>query len=207
LVTARVWHHRVVRSSVAAVRDLVLGLVPGDDLEAEHRADSLRWLESTDDVFRRIKPATPSRHLVSYVVPVDPAEESVLLVDHVNAGLWLPPGGHVEPEEHPLRTAHREADEELGISPARFHAVPLFLTVTDTVGLDAGHTDVSLWFVVEHGRGDTITVDRDEFRGARWWQRSELERADPARFDPHLFRFLVKFWSGRGDGRHPLPEP
>jgi 8-oxo-dGTP diphosphatase len=181
-----------MRSSVAAVHDLMSGLVPGDDLEAEHRADSLRWLESTDDVFRRIRPARPPRHLVSYVVPVDPADGSVLLVDHVNAGLWLPPGGHVEPDEHPLRTAHREAGEELGIFPARFHPVPLFLTVTDTVGIDAGHTDVSLWFVVEHGRGDPLTVDRDEFRGARWWSPSELEGVDPARFDPHLFRFLAK---------------
>jgi 8-oxo-dGTP diphosphatase len=35
----------------------------------------------------------------------------ILLVDHVNAGLWLPPGGHVEPDEDPEVTARREARE------------------------------------------------------------------------------------------------
>ena len=46
----------------------------------------------------------------------------VLLVNHINAGLWLPPGGHVEPDEHPAQTASREALEELGIAerPASF---------------------------------------------------------------------------------------
>jgi hypothetical protein len=97
---------RRVRSSVAVVYDLVSALTPADDLEADHRQDVLRWLQSTDDVYRRVKPATPPGHLVSYVVPIDPTDGSVLLVDHINAGLWLPPGGHVEPDEHPGRDGH-----------------------------------------------------------------------------------------------------
>jgi 8-oxo-dGTP pyrophosphatase MutT (NUDIX family) len=99
----------------------VSALAPVDEVEADHRRDMLRWLESTDDVYRRVKPATPPRHLVSYVVPVDPTDGSVLLIDHINAGLWLPPGGHVEPDEHPAETASREAEEELGIVDADVH--------------------------------------------------------------------------------------
>src|SRR5687767_6005686 len=106
---------RRMRSSVAVVYELVSALAPADDVEAYHRQEVLRWLQSTDDVYRRVKPATPLRHLVSYVVPIDPTDGSVLLVDHINAGLWLPPGGHVEPDEHPAETANREAREELGI--------------------------------------------------------------------------------------------
>lgn len=179
--------------SVAAVRDLVSGLVPGDGLEKRHRLETLDWLRSTNDVFRRVKPATPPRHLVSYVVPVDP-DGSVLLVDHVNAGLWLPPGGHVEPDEHPARTAAREAREELGIDPDAnvFPEKPTFLTVTSTVGIDAGHTDVSLWFVVACRPGQSFRLDPDEFRSGRWWTPAQLRNADPARFDPHLTRFLAK---------------
>ncbi len=47
------------------VHGLVRSITPGDAVEVEHRADTLRWLEATDDVFRRVKPATPDRHLVS----------------------------------------------------------------------------------------------------------------------------------------------
>ena len=176
--------------AVLAVLDLVSAIVPADDLEARHRAGTLAWLRGTDDVFRRVKPATPPRHLVSYVVPVDPADGAVLLVAHRNAGRWLPPGGHVEPGEHPADTARRELAEELGVAGAA--ARPAFLTVTRTVGVDAGHTDVSLWFTAALGRDAALTPDAAEFAGVRWWTRAEIDAADPGAFDPHLGRFLAK---------------
>ncbi|MGI5127436.1 NUDIX domain-containing protein [Pseudonocardia sp. CA-107938] len=181
-----------MRPPVELVHQLVGSIEPLDDLEAEHRADTLRWLESTDDVFRRVKPATPARHLVSYVAVVDRVDRSSLLVDHVNAGLWLPPGGHVEPDEHPAVTAEREAREELGIDPVFADERPAFVTVTRTVGIDSGHTDVSLWFVLPGTRGMPVTIDRTEFTEARWWPHAEVRAADPARFDPHYQRFLAK---------------
>ncbi|MBB2944546.1 8-oxo-dGTP pyrophosphatase MutT (NUDIX family) [Actinoplanes lutulentus] len=180
-----------MRQSVMLVHNLVTALDPFDNLEAEHRAHTLGWLRSTGDVFRRVKPAEPAQHLVSYVVPVDPASGSVLLVDHVNAGLWLPPGGHVEVDEDPRETAAREVREELGVDGG-IDENPLFLTVTRTVGMDAGHTDVSLWFVLSLGLDQSLTPDQGEFREVRWWSPEELFAADRARFDPHLFRFLAK---------------
>ncbi|AGZ44852.1 putative NUDIX hydrolase [Actinoplanes friuliensis DSM 7358] len=116
--------------------------------------------------------------------------DAVLLVDHRNAQLWLPPGGHVDPGEDPAVTAARELEEELGVTGAA--ATPVFLTVTVTVGLDAGHTDVSLWFPADVSRDEPLTVDEGEFAGVRWWTRAEIAAADPARFDPHLGRFLKK---------------
>ncbi|HEX5541547.1 MAG TPA: NUDIX domain-containing protein [Micromonospora sp.] len=181
-----------MRASVAVVHDLVSGLAAGDELEAEHRAETLRWLKTTDDVFRRVKPATPRRHLVSYVVPVDPVDGSVLLVNHLKAGLWLPPGGHVDPDEHPTQTARREAQEELGIdADSNIGERPVFLTVTRTVGVDV-HTDASLWYVLSVHRRQRMVFDQTEFREARWWLTAEIRAADPAQFDPHLTRFLAK---------------
>ena len=181
-------------TSVASVHEIVAGISPADPLEAEHRASTLDWLAGTGDVFRRVKPATPPRHLVSYVVPMSPADGAVLLVDHINAGLWLPPGGHVEPGEHPRDTAVREVAEELGLTAgdATVGERPVFLTVTRTVGLDAGHTDVSLWYVAHCERSRALRPDDREFHRVRWWTRPELAAADPARFDPHLARFRAK---------------
>lgn len=176
------------------VHDLVRDITPGDAVEAEHREDTLRWLEATDDVFRRVKPATPERHLVSYVAILDPADRSTLLVDHINAGLWLPPGGHVEPGEHPAETARRETREELGIEPVFIEdaARPSFLTVTRTTGADRGHLDVSLWFLLVGERGMPLTIDRAEFTDARWWTPADVQAAEPERFDPHYRRFVTK---------------
>lgn len=166
---------------------------PLDDLERAHIADSLAWIGTTSDIFRRIKPATPPRHLVSYSVVVDPPE-SVFLVDHIKSGLHLPTGGHVEPGEHPLAATRRGTREELGID-AEFTITgtdPLFLTVTETVGPDT-HVDVSLWFVVAARPDTRFTLDPSEFRGGRWWTVSEIRESDPRRFDPHFLRFIDKW--------------
>jgi 8-oxo-dGTP diphosphatase len=186
-----------MRSSVASVHEMVSQLKPVDELEDAHRTQVLQWLSRTDDVFRRIKPAVPPQHLVSYVVPVDPTDGSVLLVDHINAGLWLPPGGHVEVDEHPSRTAEREVLEELGLvaTGETLDQQPMFVTVTRTVGMDAGHTDVSLWFVLVCHHDQALDPDRGEFHRVRWWTPTELRAADPSRFDPHLPRFLGKLES------------
>lgn len=174
----------------AVIATLISALTPRDALEAAHQADALAWLASTDDVYRRVKPATPPKHLVSYVVPTDPETGDILLVDHRNAKLWIPPGGHVDPGEHPAATAARELSEELGVTGAA--PLPTFLTVTVTVGVDAGHTDVSLWFPAAVRRDELLRVDEGEFAGVRWWSRTELTAASPDRFEPHLGRYLLR---------------
>ncbi len=43
-------------------------------------------------------------------------EGATLLHWHAKNRMWLPPGGHIEPNEDPLETALREAMEETGIA-------------------------------------------------------------------------------------------
>lgn len=181
-----------MRPSVRAVHQLVDGIHPHDQLEAAHRQETLGWLAATDDVFRRARPATPPRHLVVYVVPVDPRDGSCLLGAHRLSGLWLPPGGHVEPDEHPVETARRETREELGIAAEFVDQLPwpVFVTVTETVERD--HVDVSLWFLLAGRRGMALTVDTREFAAVRWWTPVEVRAEPGAPFDPHTGRFLAK---------------
>ena len=49
------------------------------------------------------------------------ANGRVLLLRHKKIGTWLPPGGHVEPNELPHETAMREAMEETGIKIELLH--------------------------------------------------------------------------------------
>lgn len=180
-----------MQPATAVVSKIVGSLSPFDDLESQHIATTLDWLASTDDVFRREKPATPSPHLVAYVVLVDPDWRGVYLGQHRMAGLHLPMGGHLEPQEHPLDAAHREAREELGIEP-HFDVAgkqPLFLTRTLTVGRTAGHVDVSLWFAVRGERDREYPLDPSEFDGGRWW---DLDPYGLPATDPHLPRFIRK---------------
>ncbi|HEY2264079.1 MAG TPA: NUDIX domain-containing protein [Streptosporangiaceae bacterium] len=178
------------------VAALVAAIEPFDETERAQQGDALAWLASTPDIYRRVKPATPRRHLVSYAFLADPRDGSVFLVDHRLSGLWLPAGGHVEPGEEPSVTAEREALEELGIE-ADFSIAgrrPVFVTVTPTVGPDS-HTDVSLWYLLAGHPGMPIVLDPREFSAGRWWSGPQLESADPALFDPCMGRFLAKLRS------------
>src|SRR5688572_23616850 len=163
----------------AAIRNELESIDPLDALEHRHRSEALAWIDSGAPLFRTAKPATPPQHLVSYFPVVD--GENILLVDHKNAQLWLPPGGHVEPGEHPRDTVAREVREELGFAPAHEIAAPLMVTWATTVGLTLGHTDVSLWYVVKATRAQIMAFDMQEFHGIRWFTFSEvpLDRTDP----------------------------
>ena len=170
------------------VRSELLEIQPLDSIEQAHLADAVAWVASGAPLFRVSRPATPPKHLVSYFAVIDSGE--ILLVDHKNAQLWLPTGGHVEPDEDPRVTVVRELKEELGLEVA-LEAVgpPIMVTVTDTVGTTAGHTDVSLWYVVEGNRDAALEFDRDEFNDARWFPFSQVPLH---RSEPHLKRFLAK---------------
>jgi ADP-ribose pyrophosphatase YjhB (NUDIX family) len=173
----------------SAIRREIERIEPLDETEARAKHDVLLWVDSAAEICRLAKPATPPKHLVSYFVVVD--GEYLLLVDHINAGLWLPTGGHVEPQEHPRDTVRREAREELSLAAAFLLDGPLFLTVTETVGRTAGHTDVSLWYVLRGSRASSIDYDRTEFHRVEWFHR---DRAPLDRADPELGRFMQKLY-------------
>ncbi len=169
---------------------MVSSIVPFDRLEEEHIDFVKNWISSGAEIFRITKPDQPNIHLVSYFMIVDQDTHEFLLVDHKKAELWLPPGGHVEVNEHPQETVKREIREELGIEAAFLFEDPLFLTVTKTVGHVACHTDVSLWYVLKGNYQDDLKYDPDEFHQVRWFKQQELPFTQA---DPHMKRFVNKF--------------
>lgn len=171
----------------AEIRAEITAISALDDLEQQHIDSAIAWIDSGAELCRIEKPATPPIHLISYFVVVD--DGHLLLVDHKNAQLWLPTGGHVDPGEHPRTTVTRELAEELGIAAPNAIEAPLMLTWTTTVGLTAGHTDVSLWYVIQGSRSQTLTFDDSEFNSVRWFAFDALPIG---RTDPHLQRFVQK---------------
>lgn len=173
----------------AAIREEVELIQPLDGLEQHTKLDVLDWIDSGVELCRREKPATPPKHLISYFAVVD--GDHILLVDHINAELWLPPGGHVDPGEHPRDTALREAQEELFLDGEFLKEGPVFVTITETVGKTAGHTDVSLWYVLRGDRRSGVKFDDSEFHDAKWFHKDDvpLDRADR-----QMSRFLQKLY-------------
>lgn len=177
-------------SATVATRAAVAAVTPFDAEEERDKLDTLAWIDSGTPIWRTAKPATPPEHLVAYCALVDVENGSLLLVDHRNAGLWLPTGGHVDPGEHPAGTARRELGEELGVRPPLLEADPVFVTRSQTVGLDGGHLDVSLWYAFRGTQRMQLTPDAGEFTDHRWWPFDEIVPA--ARVVAELPRFVMK---------------
>lgn len=177
-----------------AIRDEVTGIQPFDTLEKEHLADTLQWVDSGANIFRIGKPDKPPKHLVSYFVLIDPGHQSLLLGDHILAQLWLPSGGHVRLNEHPKQTVIRETQEELSRQAVFLQNSdkPFFITVNQTVGLTSGHTDVSLWYLLQGDMHEPITFERREFNDMVWFTFQEILDSHPAIFDRNMHRFTQK---------------
>lgn len=182
------------QDSRAVVYDLVAGVAPFDEREELDRATTLQWIRSGAPLFRIASPATPDKHLCVYFVLFDEARRTVLLVDHVKAGLWLFPGGHVDDGEDPRTTVLREAAEELRVD-GEFHPLfgnnPLFLSVTKTRGAHS-HTDVTFWFVLSADQNMPLEADPREAHQVRWFALDEPAEWAHDRFDPHMARFRAK---------------
>lgn len=159
----------------------------------------MQWIAGGAPIYRLRKPDVPAMHLVSYFVVIDALRGQLLLVAHRKSGLWLPPGGHVEPGEDPWASVVRECREELGIEASASPIAgefPLFLTVTQTRGQGA-HTDVSLWYVLNAGAHTITSYDQGEFNAIRWLTDEQVFAESAELLDPHMHRFTRKLRNAR----------
>ena len=111
------------------------------------------------------------------------------MCDHKKAGLWLPPGGHVEFNEHPKAAAERECLEELGVKANFLFGNPLFLSVTPTVGAVGMHIDVSLWYTMIGDNTFNFKLDCGEFNRVSWF---EFDKIPFKKSQTDLPRFIAK---------------
>lgn len=121
------------------------------------------------------------RHATASAIVFD-GTGRVLLVEHRKAGLWLYPGGHVEPDEAPAEAAVREVAEETGlavevVAESRFshpavtsHPVPfaiIEMAVTDAANGAHHHID-HVYVCRPPGPADEPRAAPTELAGARW---------------------------------------
>lgn len=119
------------------------------------------------------------RHFTASAVVLNDADE-VLLIHHNKIGLWLYPGGHIDPNESPAEAAIREVVEETGIHaqvigetgfthPAvQSHIAPwtvIEMDVTDTK--DGQHRHIDFVYVCRPSSG-TLAAQLEEVSGVRW---------------------------------------
>lgn len=171
------------------IQETIDCILPLDAKEEEHIVFTNSWIASGAPLFREKSPNNPDPHLVVYFLVLDPTYKKILLVDHKKASLWLPPGGHVEFDEHPKEAVKRESLEELSLQADFILEHPFFLTATKTAGKNFNHTDVSLWYLLKGSIYENYDFSAEEFHKIRWFSPEEIPYE---RSDPHMQRSINK---------------
>lgn len=171
-----------LRASLAADLDRI---IPLDPQEVDELASVRAWVTSGAPLLRE-QGGTPSPHLVSYCCVID--GNHILLGHHRKAGLWLPPGGHVDPGETPIQAAQREISEELGAALPLTYPHPVMATRTTTIGAAPPHDDVTFWYVFQGNRNGSCSGDPREFHAVKWFNPD----ACPRDCDPKMHRLFAR---------------
>jgi ADP-ribose pyrophosphatase YjhB (NUDIX family) len=108
-------------------------------------------------------------------------ENRTLLLLHRKLGIWVPPGGHIDPNELPDQAALREVREECGLdvelldqgrSIGRIRILPQpYCILLEDIGPQHQHIDL-IYFARVHGGNMSHSVR--EVQAARWYSWEEL---------------------------------
>ena len=136
-------------------------------------SDYLRWLRS--------KVGTSLLHVPSVTGLVFDHDDRVLLVRHSNGGVWVAPGGAIDPDEAPQDAVVREVWEETGLLVEPVHLRGVYGGPEFRVHYENGDVTSYVMAVFEGRRiGGTLQVDDDEVTEARWLALSELASVELA---------------------------
>lgn len=114
-------------------------------------------------------------------------EHRTLLLWHNKVGAWLPPGGHLHPDELPETAACREVLEETGLEvellgqqevwgKVRVLRTPACILLED---ISPGHQHVDLIYF-GWAKGGEPRIDSRESADLRWYSSSELDSPEIA---------------------------
>jgi 8-oxo-dGTP diphosphatase len=151
---------------------------------------------------------TRIRHFTASAIVFDDRDR-VLLVHHNRVGLWLYPGGHIDPDEDPAQAAQREVLEETGvytqvisdelfIHPAvTTHASPYAIIEMDVTDTKVGpHRHIDLLYVLR-ATSVELAAQLDEIGAARWVHIADIPALDTPVELPALVADAVRWATKR----------
>ena len=168
---------RETGTSAEDLRVLVEDRAPASPREVEARD---RFLSELARLTAPCDEHAGSTHVTASGIVV--GRRGTVLHRHKRLGIWMQPGGHIDPGESPAEAALREATEELGLEVEHPPTGPLLLHL-DVHEAAHGHTHLDLRYLLLGADADPLPPP-DESPDARWctWDEA-LATADAALID------------------------
>jgi 8-oxo-dGTP pyrophosphatase MutT (NUDIX family) len=160
------------------IRADVVGRRPVDEREA---ISIERFLTFFDALAAPLDQESDPVHVTGSGVVIGP--RGVLLLEHRRLGIWLQPGGHIDPGETPWDAALRESREETGLEvsftgPFDDAGVPELIHVDVHEG-GRGHTHLDLRYLIDGGDADPDPPE-GESQQIGWFDwDAAIQYADP----------------------------
>jgi 8-oxo-dGTP pyrophosphatase MutT (NUDIX family) len=174
---------------VAAVRRSLEKYSPLDPESALVKEEALEFLVSTPEPFDMTLGNT---HMTASAMVV--GRRGMLLHRHKRLGIWLQPGGHIDPGETPWAAAERETAEETGLavdvtSPA--DTIPGVFNV-DVHNSAGGHVHLDLCYLATPRQDRAPSPPAGESQEVAWFSVDEALRIGDARISAmaNQVRFL-----------------
>jgi 8-oxo-dGTP diphosphatase len=143
-----------------------------------------KFLARLDKDIGLLRWENPKDHFCAFFLPVHQASNSIYLGHHIKANDWIPPGGHIEKDEHPLETIKREIMEELSYE-IRSEKIELFdLTIKPIRKKHPCKRHWDLWYLIFTNDVLGFQFDIREFYDASWLDIDEaLSRIKEANYN------------------------
>ena len=129
------------------VTDLRRQITAQQPVDARHAASIEQFLAALDRLSAPLDEAADPTHVTASAIVVGP--HGTLLHKHKRMGLWMQPGGHIEPGEAPQDAAVREVREETGLETAHPAAGPRLIHVD--VHPAGPHVHLDLRYLLDGG--------------------------------------------------------
>lgn len=148
----------------------------------EREASSIeRFLVAFDVLEAPLDQESDPIHVTGSGIVVGP--RGVVLLEHKRLGIWLQPGGHIDPDETPWDAALRESREETGLVVAFAGRVddagiPELLHVDVHEG-GRGHTHLDLRYLIDGGDADPDPPEGESQQIDWFTWDAAVNRADP----------------------------
>ena len=151
---------------LSSVRDALVGRAASGPVDARETAALRRFAAELAILERPFDEEAGPVHVTASAIVT--GSQGVLLHRHKRLGLWLQPGGHLDPGEEPLAAARREVQEETGLDPLVVGGGPVHV---DVHGGGRGHVHLDLRW---HMQAEGLPAPAEgESQAVRWFSWPE----------------------------------